>query len=92
MVFVLIPGVPKVAGWFELFFVNAIGLPYNSGLLFFLIVLDCMHLYMGIRYSLKNRTGDTELCHYSLNCNYDRIFILCHDHDQVISKTANESE
>ena len=39
MVFVLIPGVPEVAGWFELFFVNTLGLPYNSGLIIFIIVL-----------------------------------------------------
>ncbi|NSW93811.1 MAG: DUF2723 domain-containing protein, partial [Bacteroidales bacterium] len=35
MVFILVPGVIKVAGWFELLFVNIFGLPYNSGLLFF---------------------------------------------------------
>jgi len=54
MVFVLIPGVPKAAGWFELFFVNTIGMPYNSGLIIFLIVLTAA-LVLGIRYSLKSR-------------------------------------
>jgi len=54
MVFVLIPGVPKVAGWIELLFVNGIGLPYNSGLLFFVILLMA-GLVMGIRYSIKSR-------------------------------------
>ena len=53
MVFILIPGVPKVAGWFELFFVNTIGMPYNSGLLFFIIVLTAA-LVVGIRYSIKS--------------------------------------
>jgi hypothetical protein len=53
MVFVLLPGVPKVAGWFELLLVNVIGMPYNSGLLFFIIVLIAA-LIFGIRYSLKN--------------------------------------
>jgi tetratricopeptide (TPR) repeat protein len=52
MVFLLMPGVPKVAGWFELFFVNVVGMPYNSGLLFFIIVLTAA-LVFGIRYSLK---------------------------------------
>lgn len=52
MVFILMPGVPKVAGWFELFFVNLIGLPFNSGLLFFLITLIVVLVY-GIKYSLK---------------------------------------
>jgi Protein O-mannosyl-transferase TMEM260-like len=54
MVFILIPGVPKVAGWFELLFVNTFGLPYNSGLIFFLIALGILLVY-GIRYSLRSR-------------------------------------
>jgi hypothetical protein len=51
MVFVLMPGVPQVAGWFELLFVNVLGLPYNSGL-FFYIVLLFGALAFGIKYSL----------------------------------------
>jgi hypothetical protein len=53
MVFVLIPGVPEVAGWFELFFVNSIGLPYNSGLFIFILLLFGGLSY-GIYYSLKS--------------------------------------
>lgn len=52
MVFVLIPGVPHVAGWFELLFVNVFGLPYNSGLLFFIIVLFGGLAY-GILFSVR---------------------------------------
>ncbi|HEY5469524.1 MAG TPA: DUF2723 domain-containing protein [Bacteroidales bacterium] len=54
MVFVLMPGVPEVAGWFELLFVNILGLPYNSGLLFYLVVLFGA-LAFGIYYSLKQK-------------------------------------
>jgi hypothetical protein len=54
LVFVLIPGVPKVAGWFELLFVNVFGLPYNTGLLFFVILLIAA-LVAGIMYSIKSR-------------------------------------
>lgn len=54
MVFILIPGVPKVAGWFEYIFVNGIGLPYNSGLLFFVAALIA-GLVFGIRISLKRK-------------------------------------
>jgi len=54
MVFVLMPGVPEVAGWFELLFVNIIGLPYNSGLLFYMVVLFGA-LAFGIHYSLKKQ-------------------------------------
>jgi hypothetical protein len=53
MVFVLMPGVPEAAGWFELFFVNVLGMPYNSGLLIYLVVLYG-GLAWGIYYSLKS--------------------------------------
>jgi hypothetical protein len=51
LVFVFIPGVPEVAGWFELLFVNVFGLPYNSGLLFYVFIVFAA-LVTGIRYSL----------------------------------------
>jgi len=51
MVFVIIPGVPKVAGWFELLFVNIFGLPYNTGLIIFVIIIFSGLAY-GVRYSL----------------------------------------
>ena len=54
MVFILLPGVPRIAGWFELLFVNVFGLPYNSGLLFFIIVLITI-LVFGIKYSLNSK-------------------------------------
>jgi hypothetical protein len=53
MVFFLMPGVPEAAGWFELLFVNTLGLPYNTGLLVFLVMLFGGLAY-GIYYSLKS--------------------------------------
>ena len=53
MVFILIPGVPMAAGWFELLFVNLLGLPFNTGLLIFILLLGAL-LVFGIKYSLKN--------------------------------------
>ena len=41
----IVPGVVKVGGWFELLFVNQIGLPFNSGLIFYLIVLSAAILW-----------------------------------------------
>ncbi len=35
----IIPGFTKVGGWFELFFVNTLGLSYNSGVLVYLVLL-----------------------------------------------------
>ena len=54
MVFVIMPGVPEVAGWFELLFVNVFGLPYNTGLLFFMAALF-IALAFGINYSLRHK-------------------------------------
>jgi len=54
MVFVMIPGVPKAAGWFELFFVNVLGMPYNSGLLIFVAAVIAL-LVFGIRYTIKKK-------------------------------------
>jgi hypothetical protein len=52
--FVFIPGVAKVAGWFELFFVNVIGLPFNTGLWIYLVAFVCLIVF-GIWYSLRNK-------------------------------------
>ncbi len=35
----VVPGIVKVGGWFELFFVNTLGLGFNSGLVVYLFVL-----------------------------------------------------
>jgi hypothetical protein len=50
--FIFIPGVAKVAGWFELLFVNVFGMPYNSGLYFYLILFVGLIIF-GIWYSQK---------------------------------------
>jgi hypothetical protein len=54
LVFIIIPGVPLVAGWFELLFVNVFGLPYNTGLFVFLIAVIA-GLVFAIRYTLNKR-------------------------------------
>lgn len=36
---VIIPGLPSIAGWFEILFVNSFGMPFNSGIIFFSLVL-----------------------------------------------------
>lgn len=35
----IVPGVVKVGGWFELLFVNGLGMPFNSGLIVYIILL-----------------------------------------------------
>ncbi|WP_299755443.1 DUF2723 domain-containing protein [uncultured Pontibacter sp.] len=58
----VIPGLPSVAGSFEVFFVNSLGLPFSSGIIVFLVLLVGA-LVFGIRYSIKhnNRILNTAL-------------------------------
>ena len=49
----IIPGVFVVAGWFELLFVNTFGLPFNTGVAVYAILLIAALTY-GIRYTLKH--------------------------------------
>ncbi len=46
----VITGLPSLANSFEIFFVNSLGLPFNSGILFF-VVLFLGGLIYGIRYT-----------------------------------------
>jgi hypothetical protein len=46
----IIPGLPELSAKFEIFFVNSLGLPYNSGIICF-IALFLGSLTWGIRYS-----------------------------------------
>ncbi|MDH5597739.1 MAG: DUF2723 domain-containing protein [Cyclobacteriaceae bacterium] len=50
---IIIPGLPSVAGVFEITFVNTLGLPFWSGALFFSLLLVGAMVW-GIMYSMKN--------------------------------------
>lgn len=39
VLFFMVPYIPKIAAYFDLFFVNTLGLPYNTGAAFFVIAL-----------------------------------------------------
>lgn len=47
----VIPGLPSIAGGFEVFFVNTLGLPFGSGALFFFFAV-IVSLVWGIYYSI----------------------------------------
>lgn len=51
----IVPGVVKVGGWFELLFVNVMGLPFNSGLITYIILL-CAALIWGLVESEKGKS------------------------------------
>ncbi|MGE4587775.1 MAG: DUF2723 domain-containing protein [Mangrovibacterium sp.] len=50
----IIPGVVKIASWFELLFVNVFGLPYNTGVVVYAILVVGLILY-GIRYTTQKK-------------------------------------
>lgn len=50
---IIIPGLPSIAGNFEIFFVNSVGLPFGSGVIVFSLILIGALVY-GIRYAQKN--------------------------------------
>ena len=54
----IVPGVVKVGGWFELLFVNVLGMPYNSGVVVYLLLLFGT-LITGIIFSAKGRKQST---------------------------------
>ena len=41
----IVPGIVKVGGWFELLFVNTLSLPFNSGLIVYIILLTAVVLW-----------------------------------------------
>jgi tetratricopeptide (TPR) repeat protein len=50
----IIPGIVTIGSWFELLFVNTFGLPYHSGLLFYVVLLVAAIAY-GIYFTHKNK-------------------------------------
>ena len=41
----VVPGIITVGGWFELFFVNTLGLPFNTGVIVYLVLLVAIVLW-----------------------------------------------
>ena len=54
IMYAIIPGLPSIAGSIEIFFVNILGLPFNSGMVFFIIFL-LSTLIFGIAYSQNKK-------------------------------------
>jgi hypothetical protein len=52
VMYVIIPGIVKLSGMFELFFVNSIGMPFNSGTIIYFIILIGALVY-GLMYTHK---------------------------------------
>jgi hypothetical protein len=52
VMYFVIPEIPKLAGTFELFFVNSLGLPFNSGIILYSLLLVGLVVF-GLLYSHK---------------------------------------
>jgi hypothetical protein len=48
----IIPLTPAVGAWFDMIFVNSFGLPFNSGVLFFMVII-LVAVIFGLRYTAK---------------------------------------
>lgn len=81
----IIPGIASWAAKFELFFVNTIGLPFNSGTIIYFVVLITA-VVLGIRYTHKKQKAVWNLAILSITMlliGYSTFFIL------VIRSQAN---
>jgi hypothetical protein len=56
----IIQGLVKVAGWFELLFVNELGLSYNSGVVFYIVLL-ALALIWGIWETMQEKSHPTRI-------------------------------
>jgi hypothetical protein len=54
IMYIIIPGAVKVATWFELMFVNGFGLPFNSGLIFYILLIIGVLVWL-IQYTHKKK-------------------------------------
>ncbi len=74
----IIPGLPTLAGGFEVFFVNAVGLPFNSGLFIFLALFLGL-IYLGFRLSFQRKSqllNTTMLCFTFILIGYSTYLIV----------------
>jgi len=74
----IIPGLPTLAGGFEVFFINTLGLPFNSGLVIFLLLFGGL-IYLGFRFSYRLRSqllNTAMLCFVFILIGYSSYLIV----------------
>jgi hypothetical protein len=74
----IIPGLPTLAGGFEVFFINALGLPFDSGLIIFLLLFIGL-IYVGFRLSYQRRSqllNTAMLCFVFILIGYSTYLIV----------------
>jgi ABC-type multidrug transport system fused ATPase/permease subunit len=88
---VIIPGVPLMAFWSDLFFVNILGLPFNTGMLFFIVLAGC-RTCMGHQVHAQKQDGGYEYGYFVGDGNTDRIFIGNININQGCCQSTHEPE
>jgi hypothetical protein len=74
----IIPGLPTLAGSFEVFFINSVGLPFNSGLIIFLVLFGGL-LWGAFRLSYQRRSqvlNTSMLCFVFILIGYSSYLIV----------------
>ncbi len=75
ILFVYIPGIADMGGWFELFFVNVLGFPFQTGLIIFLTLV--LSLLIGAIYRFRKRIVHTGLwCLLMLTIGYTTYAVI----------------
>ena len=75
ILFIYIPGMADIGGWFELFFVNVLGFPFQSGLIIFLFLV--FGLLAGAIYRFRKRMIYTALwCLLMLTVGYTTYAVI----------------
>ncbi len=74
----IIPGLPTLAGGFEVFFINTLGLPFNSGLVIFLLLFAGL-IWFGFRLSYQRQSqllNTAMLCFVFILIGYSTYLIV----------------
>jgi len=76
--FVIIPYLPKLAAYFDLFFVNALGLPFNSGAVFFMLALFALGFWGAFKTLAKGKVfaNTVIVCGLAIIIGYS-LFSIC---------------
>lgn len=99
----IVPGIVKVGGWFELLFVNGLGLPFNSGVIVYILVLAATIIWgvyesyteaskkrMNLSFLLTIALLGIPFYGYGTSCVIIGIFVLVALGAYLFSKKLNE--
>lgn len=71
----IVPGVAKVGGWFELLFVNELGMPYNTGLLVYILLLS-ISLIVALSITKRRYLHTSILCFTMILIGYSSYAVI----------------